>query len=51
MQGAHLLALANPLAALRQADAFHLPVSLEAKSSMPTRTRLGLSLNAQVCPG
>ncbi len=51
MQRPHLLALADPLAALRQRDSQTLPVSFEAKSSMPMRTRLGLSLSAQVWPG
>jgi hypothetical protein len=48
---AQLLALANPLPALRQRDVRHRAGQLRAKSSMPTRTRFVLSLNAQVCPG
>src|SRR5437660_9673592 len=51
MQRPHFLSLANPLAALRGAMRSTLPVSLDANSSMPMRTRLGLSLKAQVWPG
>ena len=48
---AHLLPLANPLAALRERDVLDLPGQFGGELSMPTRTRFGLSLNAQVCPG
>ena len=48
MDSAHLLSLANPLAALRQRNTLQLAGQFGGEVVHATRTRLGLSLNAQV---